>query len=110
MRSSQRPTEPSAAPPEDAASGVEKFTPSLQFANTAVGDTALALSPSVSFSGQRQGPRDPAHESSPAPPLAGEFGPYRIIRQVGAGGMGAVYEAIDGRSGARLAIKSLLRM
>ena len=81
----------------------------LQFANTAVGDTALALSPSVIVSGRRD-TQHPGREAKPAPPLAGEFGPYTIVRQVGAGGMGAVYEALDGRSGARVAIKSLLRM
>ena len=35
------------------------------------------------------------------------IGPYRIVRFVAAGGMGEVYEAIDGRVGRRVAIKLL---
>ncbi|HEY0136764.1 MAG TPA: protein kinase, partial [Nannocystis sp.] len=89
--------------------GEPEFPPSMQFAHTAIGDTALALSPSVLLSGHAD-TRDGARDAPSAPPLSGEFGPYQIVRQVGAGGMGAVYEAIDGRTGGRVAIKSLLRM
>jgi len=89
--------------------GEPASAPSMQFAHTAVGDTALALSPSLQLSGHGD-TRDGARDAPPAPPLTGEFGPYRIVRQVGAGGMGAVYEAIDARTGGRVAIKSLLRM
>ena len=117
MKSSERPKEPTTAPATGQGGGLAGaaslpgaglVTPSLQFANTAVGDTALALSPSVILTGGRR--PDPAREASPAPPLRGEFGPYHIVRQVGAGGMGAVYEAVDQRTGGRVAIKSLLRM
>ena len=83
----------------------------MQFANTAIGDTALALalSPDGSPTGE---PSDggAARTAALAPPLTGEFGPYSVLRQVGVGGMGVVYEAIDNRNGARVAIKSLLRM
>ncbi len=93
----------------NAPTGEPEFPPSMQFAHTAIGDTALALSPSVLLSGHAD-TRDGVRDAPAAPPLAGEFGPYRILRKVGAGGMGAVYEAIDGRTGGRVAIKSLLRM
>lgn len=80
----------------------------MQFANTAIGDTALALSPSGPTHDPNEDGATPA--AAIAPPLSGAFGPYTIVRQVGAGGMGMVYEAIDNRNGARVAIKSLLRM
>jgi tetratricopeptide (TPR) repeat protein len=35
------------------------------------------------------------------------FGPYRLLRRIGAGGMGTVFEADDSRSGQRLALKVL---
>jgi serine/threonine protein kinase len=81
----------------------------MQFANTAVGDTALALSPDGIATGEPID-GDAARAAAVAPPLSGEFGPYSVLRQVGTGGMGVVYEAIDRRNGARVAIKSLLRM
>ena len=39
--------------------------------------------------------------------MRGWFGPFRIERQVGRGGLGAVYRAIDSRSGATVALKLL---
>jgi serine/threonine protein kinase len=39
--------------------------------------------------------------------VRGWFGPFRIERQVGRGGLGAVYRAIDSRSGATVALKLL---
>lgn len=35
------------------------------------------------------------------------LGPYRIERRIGRGGMGSVYEAVDDRAGARVALKVL---
>ena len=35
------------------------------------------------------------------------LGPYQLLRRIGAGGMGTVFEACDGRSGQRLALKVL---
>lgn len=51
---------------------------------------------------------------SPAPqralPAAGDtFGPYRILRPLGSGGMGAVFEAEEASSGRRVALKVLGR-
>ena len=36
-----------------------------------------------------------------------QFGPYRVIRLLGQGGMGAVYEAVDPATGRKVAIKTL---
>ncbi|MBL8969884.1 MAG: hypothetical protein JNK56_04855, partial [Myxococcales bacterium] len=81
---SQADTRASGAEPQ-AGTGKPGFSPALQFANTAVGDTALALSPSVVLSGRRDSQQQRSgREAPPAPPLAGEFGPYTILRQVGA--------------------------
>jgi hypothetical protein len=46
------------------------------------------------------------------PPAAtgelGRLGPYRVVKQLGAGGMGAVYMALDTRLNRRLALKVML--
>jgi len=50
------------------------------------------------------GPSDP-------PPTPGErIGPYRLVRYLGAGAMGLVYEAVDDEFGDRVAIKTLSRL
>lgn len=36
-----------------------------------------------------------------------QLGPYRICRKIGKGGMGSVYEAVDDKSGQRVAVKAL---
>jgi len=40
--------------------------------------------------------------------LASAFGPYQILSRLGRGGMGAVYRAIDTRSGREIALKVML--
>jgi len=39
--------------------------------------------------------------------VRGWLGPFRIERQVGRGGLGAVYRAVDSRSGDTVALKML---
>ena len=39
--------------------------------------------------------------------MRGWFGPFRLERQVGRGGLGAVFRAIDSRTGATVALKML---
>ncbi len=39
--------------------------------------------------------------------MRGWFGPFRLERQVGRGGLGAVYRAVDSRSGATVALKMM---
>ncbi len=45
--------------------------------------------------------------STPDGPLPGRIGDYRILRRIGAGGMGAVYLAEDVRLGRKAAIKTM---
>src|SRR5262249_11348014 len=49
----------------------------------------------------------PAHAGSfgEPPPAPETVGGYRILRPIGAGGMGAVYEGVEEGSGRRVAVK-----
>src|SRR5687767_13631633 len=100
---------PPSAGPRRGPDEPEKFSRAMQFANTAIGDTALALSADEEPTGSPSA-GNAAGAAVSAPPLSGSFGPYEILRQAGTGGMGVVYEAIDSRNGAHVALKSLLRM
>lgn len=59
-----------------------------------------------------------AHPSSPSGPVSDalpedserELGPYRIVRPIGQGGMGTVYEAVHATIGHRVAIKRLRKI
>lgn len=85
----------------------ETMSIAVQFANTVV--LPDALSPTLDTPAETLGPRS-APAAMLTTSLSGQIGPYRIMRPIGTGGMGAVYDAVDIRSGARVAVKSLLRM
>ena len=59
-------------------------------------------------------PDDPSHTAAPrfGPPAAagevGTLGPYRVLKELGRGGMGAVYLALDTRLNRKLALKVML--
>jgi serine/threonine-protein kinase len=48
-----------------------------------------------------------ADASAPREAVPQRLGPYRVLREIGRGGMGVVYEAEDGRDGRRVAVKAI---
>jgi hypothetical protein len=57
--------------------------------------------------GENSVPRAGAHKLVPPPLFPFEFGHYEVVRLLGRGGMGAVYEANDRTTGRRVALKVL---
>src|SRR4051812_46566102 len=55
-----------------------------------------------------QHPPLPTFGPPSAPGEVGTLGPYRVVKQLGQGGMGAVYAAVDTRLNRKLALKVML--
>jgi serine/threonine protein kinase len=53
-------------------------------------------------------PAAPAFGPPAGPGEVGRLGPYRVVKELGRGGMGAVYAALDTRLDRRLALKVML--
>ncbi|WP_437553519.1 protein kinase [Sorangium sp. So ce367] len=51
-----------------------------------------------------------AGAARPSEDAGDRLGPYRLLRRLGAGGMGVVYEAVDAARGRRFALKTLRRL
>src|SRR5262245_38633733 len=75
-------------------------------------DAPAGLCPSCLLRGPEPEPADSGHEdaASGVSPVPGrDFGSYHIERQLGAGGMGKVFEAVHRASGRRVALKVMLQ-
>ncbi len=71
-------------------------------------DQPASAANSTDETAPRAAPAPPRFGPPAAPDEVGTLGPYRVVKQLGQGGMGAVYLAIDTRLDRKLALKVML--
>src|SRR5829696_3877849 len=71
-------------------------------------DQNVSVANSADETAPHAGSVPPKFAPPAAPGEVGMLGPYRVVKELGKGGMGAVYAAIDTRLDRRLALKVML--